>query len=752
MKPPQEIISQVNTLREQIDYHNERYYVYDDPEVPDAEYDRLFAELLSLEKKYPELVTPSSPTQRVGAAPLSEFSQIQHQVPMLSLANAFSEKELAEFDRRVRDGIKKAQVSYAAEPKLDGLAISLLYRDGELQQAATRGDGTIGEDVTLNVRTIKSIPLRLRNSGYPSTLEVRGEVFMPKADFAALNRQQLAREEKPFANPRNAAAGSLRQLDPRIAASRPLAFYCYGVGQVDGGSLATTHVEILKQLQHWGLPMSPEVAVVDGLQGCLEYHQKILQQRDQLPYEIDGVVYKVNDLAQQQQLGFVARAPRWAMAHKFPAQEEMTQLLAIDVQVGRTGALTPVARLAPVQVGGVVVTNATLHNEEEIHRKDVRVGDTVIVRRAGDVIPEVVRPVLSLRKGDLARYEMKKECPVCGSEAVKDDGMAVWRCSGGLFCDAQRKESIKHFVSRRAMNIDGLGSKLVEQLVDKQLISNAADLYQLTTEQLASLERMGEKSAKKTIDGIEKSKSTQFAKFLFALGMPSVGEETAKVLAEHFKTRNALMNATLTDYIVKKGVKGVGPKSAQKIADFFNDEATVARYGLADSVAAWETIKIAGVSQAALRAVREAFGEERLLAGVEAADFENKSVVMIPGIGELTAKSIIAFFKQTHNREVIEKLLAAGIHWPTIEQKSAEALPLDGQTIVLTGTLSQMPRDEAKRQLQELGAKVASSVSKKTSFVVAGADPGSKVEKARSLGVEVKDEQGLLELLGTSEN
>ncbi len=751
MKPPQETISQVNTLREQIDYHNERYYVYDDPEVPDAEYDRLFAELLSLEQQYPELVTSSSPTQRVGGAPLSEFSQIQHQVPMLSLANAFSEKEVAEFDRRVRDGVKKAQVSYAAEPKLDGLAISLLYRDGELQQAATRGDGTIGEDVTLNVRTIKSIPLRLRNSGYPSTLEVRGEVFMPKADFEALNRQQLTREEKPFANPRNAAAGSLRQLDPRIAASRPLAFYCYGVGQVEGGSLATTHVEILKQLRHWGLPMSPEVAVVDGLPGSLDYHQKILQQRDQLPYEIDGVVYKVNDLAQQQQLGFVARAPRWAMAHKFPAQEEMTQLLAIDVQVGRTGALTPVARLDPVHVGGVVVTNATLHNEEEIHRKDVRVGDTVIVRRAGDVIPEVVRPVVSRRKSNLPRYEMKKECPVCQSEAVKDDGMAVWRCSGGLFCDAQRKESIKHFVSRRAMNIDGLGSKLVEQLVDKQLINDAADLYHLTTEPLASLERMGEKSAKKTIDGIEKSKSTQFAKFLFALGMPSVGEETAKVLAEHFKTLPALMGATLSNYIIKKGVKGVGPKSAQKIADFFNDEATVAHYQAAGFVS-WDSIKIAGVSQSALLAVREAFEEAQLFAGVEAADFENKSVVMIPGIGELTAKSIIAFFKQTHNREVIEKLLAAGIHWPTIEQKLAGERPLAGQTVVLTGTLSQMPRDEAKRQLQDLGAKVASSVSKKTSFVVAGADPGSKVEKAIHLGVEVKDEQGLLALLCASEN
>ncbi len=744
--PPQEIISQLNALREQIAYHNERYYVYDAPDLPDAEYDKLFAQLQSLEQQYPQLITPSSPTQRVGGAPLTSFSSVQHRVPMLSLANAFSPQEVEAFDRGICKKLATEQVSYAAEPKLDGLAVSLLYQKGELQQAATRGDGVMGEDVTLNVRTIKSIPLALRGTGYPQTLEVRGEVFMPKAGFVALNQQQLARGEKPFANPRNAAAGSLRQLDASVAASRPLAFYCYGVGYVEEGALATSHTEILNQLQRWGLPVSPEVTVVEGVDGCLAYHQDILQRRDQLRYEIDGVVYKVNELALQKALGFVARAPRWAIAHKFPAQEEMTELLAIDVQVGRTGALTPVARLAPVQVGGVVVTNATLHNEEEVQRKDLRVGDKVIVRRAGDVIPEVVAPVMSYRKDELPRYVMKKSCPVCHSEAVKEHGMAVWRCSGGLFCDAQRKESIKHFVARRAMDIEGLGSKLVEQLVDEQLIKDASDLYKLTEDQLVSLERMGEKSAKNTLKGIEKSKSTQFSKFLFALGIPSVGEESAKILADYFKTLPALMAAKLSDYIVKKGVKGVGPKSAQKIADFLNDEKNREVYDL-ENPATWRQIKISGVSQSTLAAVAERFQKRGLPDKVNPSDLENKNRVMIPGVGELTAKSIIAFFNQPHNREVIDKLLAAGIHWPAIEDKTAEARPLDGQVVVLTGTLSQMSRDEAKRRLQALGAKVTSSVSKKTSFVVAGSDPGSKVEKALSLGVEVKDEQMLMALL-----
>ncbi len=665
----QDVNAQIEALREQIAYHNERYYVYDDPEIPDAEYDRLFRQLQALEQQHPELIVPSSPTQRVGGAPLSAFAQVVHEVPMLSLSNTFSDEETADFDRRVRERIEKEGIVYAAEPKLDGLAISLLYEAGELVRAATRGDGVTGEDVTLNVRTIKSIPLKLRGEGYPATLEVRGEVFMPKAGFERLNQVQQARGEKPFANPRNAAAGSLRQLDSRVAAERPLAFYCYGYGKVEGGVLADSHGDILKQLQGWGLPLSPEVKVVEGLQGCLDYYQDILERRNALPYEIDGVVYKVNDLAQQKLLGFVARAPRWATAHKFPAQEEMTELLAIDVQVGRTGALTPVARLAPVQVAGVTVTNATLHNEEEIQRKDVRVGDTVIVRRAGDVIPEVVSVVLSRRAPDSQPFAMPTACPVCGSDVLKPEGQAVLRCQGGLYCAAQRKEAIKHFASRKAMDVDGLGDKLVEQLVDLELIKDAADLYSLSAERLAGMDRMGEKSAANLVAALEKSKNTTLPRFLFALGIREVGETTAHTLAQHLGTLRAIENADL----------------------------------------------------------------ETLLA--------------VPDVGPIVADSIRHFFEQPHNREVIDKLLAAGITWPDVEVKAAGELPFDGQTIVLTGTLSQMPRNEAKRRLQNLGAKVAGSVSKKTSFVVVGADPGSKAEKAESLGVEIKDEQALLDLL-----
>ncbi len=735
----------VEQLREQIAYHNERYYVYDQPDLPDAEYDRLFQQLEALEKQYPELIVSSSPTQRVGGAPLSEFSQIQHEIPMLSLSNVFNNDDVASFDRRVREASDRATITYTAEPKLDGLAISLLYREGELQRAATRGDGLTGEDVTLNVRTIKSIPLKLRGNDFPALLEVRGEVFMGKAGFERLNQQQQVKDEKPFANPRNAAAGSLRQLDPRITTGRPLAFYCYGVGVVSDGYLADTHGEILKQLQGWGVPLSPEVKVVEGVAGCLAYHKDILQRRDELPYEIDGVVYKVDQITLQKMLGFVARAPRWATAHKFPAQEEMTELLAIDIQVGRTGALTPVARLAPVSVAGVTVTNATLHNEDEIKRKDVRVGDMVIVRRAGDVIPEVVRPVLSLRKDDLPAYQMPHRCPVCHSEAIKDDGMAVLRCTGGLFCDAQRKESIKHFISRRAMDIDGMGDKLIEQLVDQQLIKDASALYTLSVEQLSGLERMGEKSAVKAIKAIEKSKSTQLARFLFALGISSVGEETAKVLAEHFKTLPALLNAQLSDYIVDKGIKGIGPKTAEKVANVLNKQAE-----LADdlfSTIDWERVKIPGVKGEALVAIRDVYEQRTQQVPLQANDFENKITVRVAGVGELTAKSIITFCHQAHNREVIDNLLASGIHWPDIVSKDTTELPLVGQTVVLTGTLLQMPRNEAKQRLQALGAKVSSSVSKNTSFVVAGENPGSKAEKAASLGVAIYDEETLLKLL-----
>ena len=663
------MIAQLVALREQINHHNERYYVYDDPDIPDAEYDRLFRQLQALEQSYPALITPSSPTQRVGAAPLSTFSQVQHEVAMLSLSNTFSDEETADFDRRVRERIEQPIVEYTVEPKLDGLAISLLYVKGELLRAATRGDGVTGEDVTLNVRTIKSIPLILSGSGYPERLEVRGEVFMPKSGFEQLNIMQLAKSEKPFANPRNAAAGSLRQLDSRITAERPLAFYCYGVGKVDGGVLANSHSEILKQLQGWGMPLSPEVRVVDGLQGCLDYYQDILQRRDQLPYEIDGVVYKVNALAEQKLLGFVARAPRWATAHKFPAQEEVTELLDIDIQVGRTGALTPVARLAPVLVGGVIVTNATLHNEEEIQRKGVRIGDKVIVRRAGDVIPEVVGVVPGERKADRQPFKMPDRCPICDSEVLKAEGQIVLRCQGGLYCAAQRKEAIKHFASRRAMDIDGLGDKLVEQLVDRAIIKDAADLYELTAVQLAGMERMGEKSATNLVAALEASKNTTLPRFLFSLGIREVGETTANTLAQQLGS----------------------------------------------------------------------------LAAIKDADLEK--LIALSDVGPVVAESILHFFEQPHNCEVLDKLLAAGINWPDIEVKEAAELPLDGQTIVLTGTLAQMPRNEAKRRLQGLGAKVASSVSKKTSFVVAGADPGSKAEKAAALGVEVKSEQALVELL-----
>ena len=665
-----DIAQRAEQLREQINYHNYRYYVLDDPEIPDAEYDRLLRELQALEAEHPELVTPDSPTQRVGAEPLKAFGEVRHEIPMLSLANAFSDEELEDFDRRVRERLgRDTAVSYAAEPKLDGLAISLLYENGRLVRAATRGDGTTGEDVTQNVRTIDAIPLRLRGKDYPPLLEVRGEVFMPKAGFAALNEQQRDKGEKAFANPRNAAAGSLRQLDSRITASRPLTFFSYGVGKVAGGSLPEKHSAIMAQLRDWGLPVSPELKLVEGAEGCLGYYQDLGRRRDGLPYEIDGVVYKVDSLALQDELGFVSRAPRWAIAHKFPAQEELTVLHDVEWQVGRTGALTPVARLEPVHVAGVMVSNATLHNLDEIERKDVRVGDTVIVRRAGDVIPEVVSVVMARRPSHTRKIHLPETCPVCGSDVERPEGEAVARCTGGLFCPAQRKNAIKHFASRRAMDIEGLGDKLVEQLVDSGLVATVADLYELSVEQVAGLERMAEKSAQNLITALTESKRTSLARFLFALGIREVGEATAQNLAQYFGDLAELMAA----------------------------------------------------DEAALQDV--------------------------PDVGPVVAQHIAHFFQQAHNREVIEKLLAAGINWPKIEVREVAELPLAGKTIVLTGTLS-MPRDEAKARLQALGAKVAGSVSKKTSLVVAGEDAGSKLAKAQELGIEVIDEAGLLSLLG----
>lgn len=563
------ITKRVNTLREEISSHNYSYYVLDNPEVPDSEYDRLLNELSNIEQQYPELITTDSPTQRVGATPLDSFSEVQHEVPMLSLGNAFSEQDMNDFDRRVRESVEKENIEYAAEPKLDGLAISLLYENGLLVRAATRGDGRTGEDVTLNIRTIDAIPLKLRGKNFPELIEVRGEVVMPKAGFNKLNRQQLEKGEKPFVNPRNAAAGSLRQLDPRITATRPLSFYSYGIGLIEGMTLPNKHSEMMEKLKSWGLRINPESKVVKGVKGCINYYEKLASKRNNLPDEIDGIVYKVDNIKFQNIMGFVSRAPRWAIARKFPAQEEMTKLNDIEIQVGRTGALTPVARLEPVFVGGVTVSNATLHNQDEIDRLDIGIGDYVIVRRAGDVIPQIVSIVKSKRKGKIKRYKLPKTCPVCGSETARNEDEAVTFCTGGLYCEAQRKEAIKHFASRRAMNVDGLGDKLVEQLVDEGLIHTIADLYKLNVEQLIQLERSGEKSAKNLVASLEKSKKTTLARFIFSLGIHSIGETTAQTLANHFTTLENIIDANEEKLLA---VADVGPIVAENLMTFFKQE------------------------------------------------------------------------------------------------------------------------------------------------------------------------------------
>ena len=660
----------ISKLRDQLNHHSYQYYVLDDPEIPDVEYDRLYRELQTLEQQFPELITSDSPTQRVGDKPLDGFEQVKHEVPMLSLDNVFNEEELADFYKRIQQRLDSdAEISFAAEPKLDGLAASLLYEKGILVRAGTRGDGTTGENITQNIRTIHSIPLKLLGDDIPELLEVRGEVFMPKAGFAKLNQQARDQDEKEFANPRNAAAGSLRQLDSRITAQRPLAMYCYAVGRVEGAKPLTTHSEMLEQLKHWGLPLCNERESVTGVDGCLDYFKQMSEKRDALPYEIDGIVYKVDSLKLQQELGFVAKAPRWAIAHKFPAQEEITRVNNIEFQVGRTGAITPVARLEPVFVGGVTVSNATLHNMDEVNRKDVRVGDQVIIRRAGDVIPEVVRVVPASRKHNAEKVQLPEACPVCGSEIEQEEGEAVARCSGGLFCGAQRKESIKHFASRKALDIDGLGDKLVEQLVDEDCINHVNDLYTLTVEKISHLERMGEKSANNLIDSLQKSKHTTLPRFIYSLGIREVGEATARTLAQHFTEL--------------------------------------------------EPIKTA----------------------------DEESLQLVEDVGPVVASHIVRFFKQPHNLEVIDKLLAAGIYWDAIEAAAAEEQTLEGKSFVLTGTLTEMTRDDAKKALLARGAKVTGSVSKKTSFVVVGDSPGSKATKAEQLGVEILDEAALIELL-----
>jgi DNA ligase (NAD+) len=660
-------------LRTQLNAWAHAYYVLDDPLVPDAEYDRVLRELENLEARYPDLISPDSPTQRVGGAPLTQFAQVTHSLPMLSLSNVFSnpddsdpQRELREFDRRVREKLGQEQIEYTAEPKFDGLAVSLRYEQGFLTRAATRGDGHIGEDVTHNIRTVRSVPLKLHQQGWPDIFEVRGEVYLPRAAFAALNAAQQAKGEKLFANPRNAAAGSLRQLDAKITATRPLAFTCYGIGEVSI-PIGATLMEIMAQLRDWGVPVSPHLVLAQGVDACIAYYQQTLAQRDALPFDIDGVVYKVNRLDWQRELGFIAKAPRWAVAHKLPAQEELTVVRAIEVQVGRTGALTPVARLMPVSVGGVTVTNATLHNEDEIRRKDVRIGDTVVVRRAGDVIPEIIGVRKDKRPPEAREFIMPTTCPVCGATVVRLAGEAVARCTGSLACPAQLKGALEHFASRQAMDIDGLGSKLIEQLVDKGLVGNPADLYSLSKEQLAGLERMADKSADKLLIALARSKHTRLARFLYALGIREVGESTALTLARHFGTLDNLL--------------------AQ----------------------------------------------------------EREALQSIPDIGPVVAGHIVSFFSEAHNREVIQQLQTAGINWPT--QEAARPLPLAGQTFVITGTLQSLSREQAKARLQALGAKVAASVSKKTEALIVGEEPGSKLDKARALGVRVLNESEFLALL-----
>ncbi len=657
-------------LREEIGAHNYRYYVLDEPSVPDAEYDRLMRQLAELEARHPELITPDSPTQRVGVAPAGGFAEVRHAQPMLSLENAFSDDDIIAFDRRTRERIETdGEVSYSAEPKLDGAAVSVRYEHGSLVSAATRGDGMVGEDVTHNIRTLQSVPLRLRGRGIPELLEARGEVYMPLAGFEAFNAAAQATGEKTFVNPRNAAAGSLRQLDPRMTANRPLRFFAYGVGELQGAR-PRRHSEVLELLRGWGLPVNHLCAVVQGPQGCLAYYRAIGSRRASLDYEIDGVVYKVDSLASQERLGFVARAPRWAVAHKFPAREEATVVEAVEFQVGRTGAITPVARLRPVFLSGVTVSNATLHNMDELARKDVRVGDHVIVRRAGDVIPEVVATIPERRPPDTEPVRLPKQCPVCGSDVIRPEGEVVARCTGGLFCSAQRKQAVRHFASRRALDIHGLGEKLIDQLVDSGRIRNPADVYRLQATDLAEVERMGPKSAANLIESIGKSRNTTFARFLYGLGIPEVGEATAGCLAGHFPDLDALRTA----------------------------------------------------SEEALQAV--------------------------PDIGPVVAAAIHAFFRQKHNLEVVQDLIQQGLTWPVATTIGASKnQKLAEQTWVVTGTLDSMSRDEARARIMALGGKVSDSVSRKTTGLVCGTNPGSKLQKAKKLGVKVLTEDQLLDLL-----
>ena len=659
---------QIDTLRQDLRRYEYEYHVLDNPTIPDAEYDRLFHQLKALEAAYPELITADSPTQRVGAKPLSGFAQIRHEIPMLSLDNAFSDEEFYAFVKRIEDRLIRLPdpLTFCCEPKLDGLAVSILYVNGVLTQAATRGDGTTGEDITANIRTIRNIPLQLLMDNPPTRLEVRGEVFMPHAGFERLNQQALEKGEKTFANPRNAAAGSLRQLDPKITSKRPLVLNAYGIGIAEGVDLPNTHYDRLQWLKSIGIPVNPEIRLCNGTDEVLDFYRDIQNKRSSLGYDIDGTVLKINDIALQEKLGFISKAPRWAIAYKFPAQEELTRLNDVEFQVGRTGAITPVAKLEPVFVAGVTVSNATLHNGDEIERLDIAIGDTVVIRRAGDVIPQIIGVLHDRRPADARPIVFPETCPVCDSAIVRIEGEAVARCTGGLFCAAQRKEALKHFVSRKAMDIDGVGGKLIEQLVDRELIHTPADLFKLDLTTLTRLERMGAKSAENALASLEKAKHTTLARFIFALGIREVGEATALNLANHFKTLEALQNADL------------------------------------------------------------------------------EALQQVPDVGEVVANRILAFWHEPHNVAVVNDLIAQGVHWETVETKEVTENRFKGKTVVLTGTLAQMGRNEAKALLQDMGAKVSGSVSAKTDFVIAGDAAGSKLTKAQELGVTVLTEEEFL--------
>jgi DNA ligase (NAD+) len=684
---PKEARARIDVLRREIERHNELYYLKDAPEVSDAEYDRLFRELAALESAHPELASADSPTQRVGAAPLSKFAQVRHRVPMLSLGNAFGEDEVRAFDRRVREALGADSVAYAAEPKFDGLAISLSYRDGVLVQGATRGDGMVGEDVTANLRTVRSLPLRLPAAADTKDLDVRGEVLMYKKDFEEMNRRQREAGEKEFVNPRNAAAGAVRQLDSRITAKRPLRFFAYGVGEARGARW-TTQSAILDRLEELGFPVARQRRRVENVDGLLRYFEEVGREREALPFAIDGVVYKVDRLDWQEELGFVSRAPRFAVAHKFPAEEQATEVEGITVHVGRTGVLTPAARLKPVFVGGATITNVTLHNEDELRRKDVWIGDTVVIRRAGDVIPELVKVLKEGPRRPADRFAMPQKCPECGSPVVRLEGEAATRCTGGLFCRAQRKEALLHFASRRAMDIEGMGEKLVDQLVEKELVRSPADLYELQAGTLAGLERMADKSAQNVVDAIERSRSSELPRFVHALGIPGVGEEVAKVLARYFGTLEALLQAD------------------------------------------WAALAADKERLRKENARRKRKGEEAL-------------AVPLEGIGPEVMESVEKFVREPHNREVIDRLARAVEVKPVRMVRAAQG----AKTFVLTGTLAGMTRDEARALVESRGHKVAGSVSKKTDYVVAGAEAGSKLDQAKALGVTILDENAFKALI-----